>query len=561
MQCIVSRRARFRDWSGSGLSATLALVLALLMACPTVSWAAANPPALPSKMVSPLPPDQPGGRIIPVKAGADLQAALNSARPNDTLVLDAGASWVGNFVLPPRADPGWITIRGSAESGLPPAGQRVTPANAAAMPKIITPNATQAISASDGTQGWRFVGIEIGVVPSWSTVVYQLVVFGWGSAAHGRRAPTDHIASRFIVERCYIHGSPTQKVQKGIMANAADVRIADSWIDEIHNSGADSQAILVYDSPGPQLIENNELQASSENILFGGADSSSPDFVPSDVTIRRNHIIKLLRWKSDDPSFDGIAWVIKPLIELKSAQRVLIEGNTLENSWLWPAFVTDAFNQDHTAPWSIVQDVTFQHNEIKNSAAVFQAWAGNAPVKRVKIFNNNATGIRYNIYAQAGSSYATGTFFYLINAEDVWIEHNTAQPLDRGTGQLEFRTSNPRLTIKNNVFGYGHGGFLVTGSWTNDDAAISAGAPGAVIVKNALLELGDAVGGASPFPYQQAKWNKTAWVLTGTAAASGLNPDGTLKSGGPLKGAATDGTDLGVDFAALGAALSGSARR
>jgi hypothetical protein len=246
---------------------------------------------------------------------------------------------------------------------------------------------------------------------------------------------------------------------------------------------------------------------------------------------------------------------------LKSAQRVLIEGNTLENSWLWPAFVTDAFDQDHTAPWSIVQDVTFQHNEIKNSAAVYQAWAGNAPVKRVKIFNNNATGIRYKIYDKAGSSYATGTFFYLINAEDVWIEHNTAQPLDRGTGQLEFKTSNPRLTIKNNVFGYGHGGFLVTGFWTNEDAAILASAPDAVIEKNAFINLGDAVASAPAIPYHPSRWNKVGWILPGTAAASGLNPDGTLKGGGPLKGAATDGTDLGVDFAALGAALSGAPRR
>jgi hypothetical protein len=44
----------------------------------------------------------------------------------------------------------------------------------------------------------------------------------------------------------------------------ADVRIVDSWIDEIHDSGADSQAILGYDGPGPYLIENNELQASLE---------------------------------------------------------------------------------------------------------------------------------------------------------------------------------------------------------------------------------------------------------------------------------------------------------
>ena len=36
--------------------------------------------------------------------------------------------------------------------------------------------------------------------------------------------------------------------------------------------------------------------------------------------------------------------------------------------------------------------------------------------------------------------------------------------------------------------------------------------------------------------------------------ASGLNPDGTLKAGA-LKGAATDGTDLGVNFEALRSAV------
>lgn len=533
-----------------------ALALAVILVWSPGALGEARPPALPTKHVSPVPTDQPGGRTITLKAGSDLQAALNSARPNDTLVLEAGATWTGNFLLPRRSDSGWITIRSSALNALPPSGTRVSPANASAMPKIITPNTSPAITANDGTHGWRFVGLEVGVTRTWTNAVYALMGFGWGSGPHGHRVPTDEVASRFIVERCYIHGSPTQKVQKGIAANAADVRIADSWIDEIHNSGFDSQAILVYDSPGPHLIENNELQASSENIMFGGADSSRPDLLPSDIVIRRNHIIKNLRWKSDDPSYDRLPWVIKPLIELKAAQRVLIEGNLLENSWLWPAFVADAFNQDHTAPWSVVQDVTFQHNEVRNSVAVFQAWAGNAPVKRVKIFNNNATGVRYRIYQPIGPSYAIGTFFYLINAEDVWIEHNTGQPMDRGTGSIEGGTVNRRLTIKNNVFGYGHGGFLVTGSWRNDDAAVAAAAPESTIAKNALVNLGDALGNPA-IPYQPGRWSPARWILTGPPDSSGLNPDGTLKSG-PLKHAATDGTDLGVDFAALGAARAGS---
>jgi hypothetical protein len=421
------------------------------------------------------------------------------------------------------------------------------------MPKLITPNASPALTARDDTQGWRLVGLEISVVPAWPTVVYQLVLFGWGSGPHGRRTATDVVASRFIVERCYIHGSDPQKVRRGILANAADVRIADSWIDDIHDSGFDSQAILGYDGPGPYLIENNELQASSENIMFGGADSSGPQMLASDIVIRRNHIIKPLKWKPDDPSFGGRAWVIKPLIELKAAQRVLIEGNTLENSWLWPAFVTDAFTQGGSEPWLVVQDVTFQHNVIKNSMAVYQAWAAPAPVRRIKLFNNNAIGIRYRIHTPMGPSYVLGTFFYLINAEDVWIEHNTAQPLDRATGHIEVGTLNSRLTIRNNVFGYGHGGFLVT-SWTNAEPAIAAAAPGVEIVRNALLNLGDAVGAPAAIPYDQSRWNRTAWMLVGTAATSGLNPDGTL-SAGPLKGAATGGRDLGVDFSALAAAL------
>src|SRR5690349_8430927 len=100
------------------------ILLAGILVVPGLAVAAANPPAPPSKMVSPLPPDNPGGRTIPVRASDNLQAKLDDARPGDTLVLDAGASWVGNFMLPPKSGSGWITIRGSQESKLPGPGQR-----------------------------------------------------------------------------------------------------------------------------------------------------------------------------------------------------------------------------------------------------------------------------------------------------------------------------------------------------------------------------------------------------------------------------------------------------
>lgn len=529
------------------------------LALPGSVGAAAAPPAPPAKAVSPLPPDSLDGRTIMVRRGEDLQGKINAAKAGDTLVLEAGATWVGNFSLPARSDSGWIAIRGSQEAKLPKGGQRVSPADASAMPKILTPNSTNAIGAADGTQGWRLVGLEIGVVPAWPNVVYQLLVFGSGTGDWNRRRPTDVVTSRIIIERCYIHGSSSQKVRRGILANAVDMRIADSWIDEIHDSGFDSQAILGYDGTGPLLIENNELQASSENIMFGGSDSSRPDLVPSDIVIRRNHIVKPWRWFQSHPSYDGSNWVIKPLIELKSVQRVLIEANILDNSWGWPAFVADAFNQDGSAPWSLVQDVLFRFNIIREVTAVFQAWSGSAPVRRVALLHNSATGVRF---AYPGNAYVRGKQFRLTGGapiEDIWIEHNTSQPTDSGPFTLDLsKGSFPRLTYRNNVVGFGNGGPAVEGYWNGEDASLNEVAPGRDFRNNALVTLGN-LKPTSRVQNVQSVWPKAQWLSFASAAAAGLNPDGTLTENSPLRRTATDGTDIGVDFAGLAAALGLSA--
>lgn len=530
------------------------LLLALMAIFPGVVLAAAVAPTPPAKSVSPLPPDSVGGRIVPLRAGADLQAALNAAKPNDTLVLEAGATWTGNFMLPRRSDSGWVTIRSSAEGGaLPPAGRRVSPNDTAAMPKIVTPNSNPALTAADGTQGWRLVGLEFSLIPTWNNVVYHLIGIGWGSGPWGRRVPTDVVASRFIVERCYIHGSPAQKVQKGILANGSDIRIADSWIDEIHNSGFDSQAILSYDGAGPYLIENNELQASSENIMFGGSDPSGPEYLPSDIVIRRNHIIKPLRWKADDPSYDGRAWVIKPLIELKIAQRILIEGNILENSWGWPAFVFDAGGTPGLS-WIVVQDVMFRYNRIINATCPWQGWTANAPIRRVAILHNLSDEA---VEQKIGNAYTRGAVGNLLSSkkhpmEDIWIEHNTLTKAARGI-TISGGSFMPRFTMRNNAFPYGP---AVEGHWVwkdpnnpNPNWAVSPIAPDRDIRRNALFGL---LSGPGRVVYDDSEFR-----ILPSPQAAGMNPDGTLQPTSPLKGAATDGTDIGVDFVGLGAALGG----
>jgi hypothetical protein len=57
---------------------------------------------------APAPPD---GTTIAVKAGEDLQRALAAARPGATIVLEAGATFTGNFTLARNAGGALITIR------------------------------------------------------------------------------------------------------------------------------------------------------------------------------------------------------------------------------------------------------------------------------------------------------------------------------------------------------------------------------------------------------------------------------------------------------------------
>src|SRR5215216_3963413 len=53
----------------------------------------------------------PTGQTITVAAGGNFQTALNSANPGDTIVVEAGATFVGNFTLPNKTGSAWIIIR------------------------------------------------------------------------------------------------------------------------------------------------------------------------------------------------------------------------------------------------------------------------------------------------------------------------------------------------------------------------------------------------------------------------------------------------------------------
>src|ERR1043165_624266 len=71
-------------------------------------------------------PPQRNGSILKLDRNGDLQDAIDQARPGDTIVLEAGAVYIGPITLPAKSGNDFITIQSSRVSELPE-GVRVSP--------------------------------------------------------------------------------------------------------------------------------------------------------------------------------------------------------------------------------------------------------------------------------------------------------------------------------------------------------------------------------------------------------------------------------------------------
>jgi len=291
----------------------------------------ARPPELPRVLIDTTFPPTAGYSIVDVPAESNLQAALNNAscNPNGSILsLAAGAVFTGSFTLPAKhcAEGQWIIIRtNTADSNLPSADARINPKYAPSLAKIFSPNVAPAVKTASGADHYWLMGVEIGV-GSGVPMNYGIVAVG-----HGETSLAD-LPHHIVVDRCYVHGNPIGAIKRGIEANGAYIAVVNSYFENFHVVGQDTQAIAGWNGPGPFKIVNNFLEAAGENVMFGGAAITIPNVIPSDIEIRRNHFFKPLAWKPGNPAFAGAAWTVKNILEFKDAQRVLVEGNFMENN-------------------------------------------------------------------------------------------------------------------------------------------------------------------------------------------------------------------------------------
>jgi hypothetical protein len=403
------------------LSASRASRRSAVRLCAALAAASLTPVAVLAAAL-PAPPQTfdssyvaPRGRMLTVTAGASLQAALDNARLGDTIVLQAGATFRGPFTLPNKtAGTGWIYVVSSHLSNLPAPGTRVSPANATNMPKILAPNGLQALTTVANSHHFRFVGIEFAPAPG-TTLIYEVVAIGNSDASPAT------LPHHIVFDRCYVHGNPNSNDRRGIEMDGAYVAVVDSyisgfqWADPI----VDTQGLLAFNTTGPLQIRNNYIEAAAENVMFGGADSRASTLVPTSIEIRDNHFYKPL-------SLIPTPYPVKNLLEFKAARRVLVTGNTFENS---PAKSQSGFALLITpmnggkAPWTVTSDIAIVDNRFINVGSGFSVsgrdtYAPSLMTERILV--------RDNIVGVTGLNGADGRAFQFVGGgSDYTVDHNT----------------------------------------------------------------------------------------------------------------------------------------
>ena len=466
---------------------------------------------------------------LTVSSGGSLQAALNAAKPGDTIVLQAGATFTGNYVLPVKTGTSYITVRSSLLA--PGAGVRVTPTSAAPLAKIKAAGTLPAIRTAAGAHHWRLQLLEI---IGNDAGVGEVVRLGTGA-----ETTTSSHPRLITIERAYIHGHPTRGAKRGVALNSGNTTIRDSWVSDIQLVGAETQAIAGWNGTGPYRIENNHLSAAGVNLMFGGSDPKIANLVPSDITIRRNRFTKNLKWRTATSRP-----VVKNLLQLKNARRVVIEGNRFEYSWAQDqkgyAMMLTPWNNG-AAPWTAVHDIDVRFNRFDHVGGGIvitgRHSAGSATTARVVIENNLLTDVSKANWGGSGAFIVSGS-----GATDVVVDHNTIihdGPVVNGNGSGNVRFVYTNNMSRHNTYGiYGDGygaGFQ----------SINIYFKGAVIRRNVL-----AGGTASKYPADNF-FPPTAEFLGNFVNPSG----GNYRLGvSPYNNAGTDGKDIGADIDAIEAA-------
>ena len=273
-----------------------------------------------------------------------------------------------------------------------------------------------------------------------------------------------------IFDRCLVIGSSLGQ-HRGILTNAGNIVIKQCSVIGIIDS-IDTQALAAWDNCKNLLVDDCYLEASGENVLFGGADASSENNIPQGITISNCDLTKLLSWKGN-PNITA-----KNLFEIKCARKVILSNCNLSNSWTSGqdgyGILLTVRNQDGNAPFSTIEDVLISNNTITNTVSGIQILGRDYTnpsqiMKRVNFKGNKFTNLNggKQVFISNGSQSLT-----LDSNSFIGYNLNSALNFDNPSNL------NSGMIVKNNYFQEGDYGIFGTDAPSLGKAAIDMYAPG-----------------------------------------------------------------------------------
>jgi hypothetical protein len=341
-------------------------------------------------------------------------------------------------------------------------------------------------------------------------------------------------------------------------------------------------------------IVDNFLEASGENVLFGGAKSSVR---PTDVEVRRNHFFKPMFWNPAAPDHKEPTPIVKNLFELKNGLRFLLEGNYFENSWggfsqvgaailLTPGHQRVKLTGGVLCPECAVSDITIRYNWVRHANQLLQIanshdWDHPAAGNNYSIHDVISDGM---IYPECGKP-CGGALNLVVGGpqgspkeyvvHDLTVTHVTyvtmqpaktflvlgGPPPDNPTGGRMYNISWSNLIGDAGTYGvWGAGGH---GTFCTDDVQAARDPKSkldlcwgdTLTFKNNVLTGGDAIKGAGSLTAKGrgAVWPEGNYFPANQEAIGyvklngGIDGDYHLAPSSPYKGKGSDGKDPGAD--------------
>jgi hypothetical protein len=275
-----------------------------------------------------------------VRTGADLKAAL---KDGGTIRLARNAIFQGNFE---------VTVPGTTLLGATDLTRRVKPTDIvdirlSPLDRFVP---TLQVSASNVTLR--------GFTVDNPNPDRETLVVGSPTATSVEQNPTNVALDQLAVV------AGTNGGHRGIALHGRDLRVTRSHLQNFWETNRESQGIWISNGPGPYLIDDNFIEASGENLLVGGDRIGILNCVPSDLLIRGNTFFKPQVWRVAPKP------VVKNILELKNAQRVVIEGNLFDGNWAsgqdGSSVLFTVRNQYGDTPWAVVDEVTLRGNTFQN---------------------------------------------------------------------------------------------------------------------------------------------------------------------------------------------------